>query len=1421
MNFFYRVQLQKFNPYHGKDGKFSSAEDAGAAASLDAIPNGTHDTKAAYVAVMNAIKGRVPAKEYATHEALIHDAVVKALALQPGYDSKTKAMMVMNAMKGKFGGYGTPSKAIRNAMEFKVSYKGGNKTYKAIHEALQTAETSAQSTATETNPAYTAPPEPPKSNDEVIDEEFKAKDIPNPPPAAANPDDELTEVQYFPPLPEPAKPVEAAPAAPVVEKPKGNLMDLSGKKPDEKMAMITVDAIKAKGIILSPLSQMPKLQTAIKDKYLDATDGKDFEALMDKATAAMWSSGTLSSDQKSDLDHFDWIGLHDKMAKALLGNDVYSDMTPTSSAVHTPPASAKPDVPTPADPSITTTQGVPYKPENAKLQDALSTAMQIHMPGAMDGQLYKDLQAVTQGSFKQFKTPAAFSDNIVQAMSALGYHYSLPKIKDLPWDLIYTAGQKGVPAPTGASFPKATKLPGLSTKALDEEIHNQLNNNKGQFDKKSMQGQGNKAQTLVGDAAAQAYLDHDGSVDDFKDKMLANVKAATTAYGSTQVGNFFDFNALHKATSDGEVQTKMAHPRGVAYDKDYAPPVLPIKGNETLASEMLAAQPAGLAKMKQAVAVAIKNHGVNFGSDDHGAILRAINGNIDSATDAADLAKKVDASLADDSYAKESAGTFQTKDWNAIYKGGKGESAAPKPEPVKPAAPPSPAATGFNSDSMNAAIEAAAQASTHAYMTNKIPNMKEIAAKAITGAKDFAEFKRNLDLGLPNYWSAQGVAKIQSMPWGDIYQKAKGVAPAAPEPAKAAEPAYASTGDKLHDYLMGVMSNNGFTPKDKLVAINSVKVALKAGHDAGLDLSQTADHIKEHLDSYEAQFPGAVNTAKLKALPWANMAPELAKTYATEQLAGSGVKFSTASMVGGEKTPAPALSTPAATPTTSSLDDFVKPHLDAALKTLVWQQGSIAAKKLGEGLKAGVGAASAPVFKATVLNEMTKQLLPYMVDNASAQLDWKGLHEALNGTPSTGAPPAPAAAKPGDHNTVVQSEISSAPFSKIKEWATKQAVKNAISSSMSSAYSATNLKVKIKGELKAKGFKLGPKLNNALNHMDWSKIYDTGKAMAASGGASPAPVTPVAPAKPAKLLSDVISETNSNLGWNEGGKKSTDLVVAAMTHAGSPDVTTFKNNVISTMTTNAGMNGYNVNHVNNLADKANWNDLYASAKYANANPTAPKTVAPPPAPKLGYGDTSKDGTYAGYTRYDQGGNGHSDIAEVMNQRTLTDEEREALTNYKGSGYDDLNAQLRSGKALDSHILRNASKLQHACNAGTVPANTMLYRGMPDYRTLGFSNVEDMIKEGKGWHDNGFLSCTTARSIGDHWQLGETDTDHSVLFELKITEPAKGVHIAKVQGGGDNSEKEIVLQSQSLWKVVGFRKGSPGDQKKWVITLEKT
>ena len=388
------------------------------------------------------------------------------------------------------------------------------------------------------------------------------------------------------------------------------------------------------------------------------------------------------------------------------------------------------------------------------------------------------------------------------------------------------------------------------------------------------------------------------------------------------------------------------------------------------------------------------------------------------------------------------------------------------------------------------------------------------------------------------------------------------------------------------------------------------------------------------------------------------------------------------------------------------------------------------------------------------------------------------------------------------------------------------------------ATSPEDLKQKVVDEFKKTW---SPSAVNNVAALPWDTIYSkaTGMQSTASGSApvassvTPTPATPKHTpwVAPTGAYADALTT------------KGKALITAALTKAGfgkytsghisdaanglkfAPNSAAFAAGMITHLDEKVAAGSLSKVKADKAINELPWEKLYDEA-YAQTPKTGYATPASttstpdyspaPPAPStLGTGDTSKNGSYAGFTRYDLGGETHMAMGKLMGQKKLNGSELEALTSYKQNGYKNINRELRAGKSLSAVTGARVSNLFNAVMKGTVPAGTMLYRGMPNLEEIGLdSDLKGMVKAGRYYHDNGFQSSSTSRNFADNW---DASGPKSVLFELKVTKPISGVHVAAGKGVSGDGEYEIVLAPQTMWKVTGVRKGT--DSKQNVVTME--
>jgi 8-oxo-dGTP pyrophosphatase MutT (NUDIX family) len=179
---------------------------------------------------------------------------------------------------------------------------------------------------------------------------------------------------------------------------------------------------------------------------------------------------------------------------------------------------------------------------------------------------------------------------------------------------------------------------------------------------------------------------------------------------------------------------------------------------------------------------------------------------------------------------------------------------------------------------------------------------------------------------------------------------------------------------------------------------------------------------------------------------------------------------------------------------------------------------------------------------------------------------------------------------------------------------------------------------------------------------------------------------------------------------------------------------------------------------------------------------------------------------------------HKALGSAMGQKMLHGPEAIALASYKGTGYKGVNAQLRAGKGLSMANAVKAAALDTATLSGTIPANTVFYRGVKSWQEAGFNmHPEHAVKTGAAYHDNGYVSISSSKQFARNWAGGGSD---AILFECKFTKESPGCHVGLAQGHEDTHEREVVLpRGRNLWKLTGYRTETINGADIHVVTME--
>lgn len=180
--------------------------------------------------------------------------------------------------------------------------------------------------------------------------------------------------------------------------------------------------------------------------------------------------------------------------------------------------------------------------------------------------------------------------------------------------------------------------------------------------------------------------------------------------------------------------------------------------------------------------------------------------------------------------------------------------------------------------------------------------------------------------------------------------------------------------------------------------------------------------------------------------------------------------------------------------------------------------------------------------------------------------------------------------------------------------------------------------------------------------------------------------------------------------------------------------------------------------------------------------------------------------------------GYHEFGKTMNQRPLTAAEKKALIgSYQKSGYDDINGQLRSGKGLTPEVVTKIQQLDTATRAGTIPAGTVLYRGVNATSKVADGHPSEWVEKGLYHHDNGFVSTSTSKQFASGWSGSS-----GVVFEYRVKKPTEGVHLWQAGSTTHENEREVVMpRAEKLWKMVGYRREEVGGSERHIVTLDQT
>lgn len=193
----------------------------------------------------------------------------------------------------------------------------------------------------------------------------------------------------------------------------------------------------------------------------------------------------------------------------------------------------------------------------------------------------------------------------------------------------------------------------------------------------------------------------------------------------------------------------------------------------------------------------------------------------------------------------------------------------------------------------------------------------------------------------------------------------------------------------------------------------------------------------------------------------------------------------------------------------------------------------------------------------------------------------------------------------------------------------------------------------------------------------------------------------------------------------------------------------------------------------------------------------PTTVKAPPAPDAGWGDLPTGPS--------------AQSALVAHQLNVIDEmtidERKALSYYTGSGYQEINSQLRKpGELGDASTEQRIAEIDAVFEKiDGLPEDMVLWRGVNGSAAAKYAGAQ----VGHVIRDNGFQSTSVSSSMADGW--GE------LILKIKLPKGTKGLYVGPgMDISSHSSEQELILRRGIAFRVLAVRQWQGGSKKELVV-----
>jgi hypothetical protein len=162
---------------------------------------------------------------------------------------------------------------------------------------------------------------------------------------------------------------------------------------------------------------------------------------------------------------------------------------------------------------------------------------------------------------------------------------------------------------------------------------------------------------------------------------------------------------------------------------------------------------------------------------------------------------------------------------------------------------------------------------------------------------------------------------------------------------------------------------------------------------------------------------------------------------------------------------------------------------------------------------------------------------------------------------------------------------------------------------------------------------------------------------------------------------------------------------------------------------------------------------------------------------------------------------------------LSAKEARALRAYQGTGYQDINAALRSGKRGNAEERAVIAGVDSTMQRSRLREPAEVHRGMVVQPGTPAARILDSLRPGATFRDSGYTSTTVDKSVADNFTRSGARGASQVAVKIRVPVGARAVYMNSVlpkQGMLDfTKEREMLLDRNTQFRVVSRRDGRNG------------